>query len=71
MAKSEKREARGMEDLPVGFTMALAQNGPAMMAFAGLDEIAREAIVAQARAARSKADMREIVSSIGGNPPLL
>lgn len=71
MAKSEKNDARGMEDLPVGFTMALAQNGPAMMAFAGLDEIAREAVVAQARAARSKADMREIVANIGGNPPLV
>ena len=71
MARNEKNEARGMEDLPVGFTMALAQNGPAMMAFAGLDEVAREAVVARARAAQSKADMREIVASIGGNPPLL
>ena len=71
MARNEKNEARGMEDMPVGFTMALAQNGPAMMAFAGLDEIAREAVIARARAARSKADMREIVANIGGNPPLI
>ena len=71
MANGEKNEARGMEDLPIGFTMALAQNGPAMMAFAGLDELTRESIVAQAKAARSKADMREIVANIGGNPPLL
>jgi len=68
---AERDNARGMEDLPVGFTMALAQNGPAMMAFAGLDELAREQIVARARAARSKADMREIVQNIGGNPPLV
>ena len=71
MAKNEKNDARGMEDLPVGFTMALAQNGPAMMAFAGLDEVAREAVVARAKAARSKSDMREIVANIGGNPPLV
>lgn len=71
MAKTEERDARGMEDLPIGFTMALAQNGPAMMAFAGLDEVARESVVARAKAARSKADMREIVANIGGNPPLV
>ena len=52
-------------DLPIGFTMALAQNGPAMMAFAGLDEAARREIVDRARSAKSKSDMREIVSSIG------
>jgi hypothetical protein len=54
-------------DLPIGFTMALAQNGPAMMAFAGLDDAARQEVVARARSARSKSDMREIVSSIGEN----
>ncbi len=60
-----------MEDLPIGFTMALAQNGPAMMAFAGLDEVAREAVVARAKAARSRADMRDIVAGISMNPPLV
>ena len=54
-------------ELPVGFTMALAQNGPAMMAFAGLDEVARREIVDRARSARSKSDMRNIVSSISEN----
>jgi hypothetical protein len=54
-------------DLPIGFTMALAQNGPAMMAFAGLDDAARQETVARARSARSKSDMRDIVSSIGEN----
>ena len=52
-------------ELPIGFTMALAQNGPAMMAFAGLDDAARQEIVDRARSAKSKSDMREIVSSIG------
>ena len=57
-------------DLPIGFTMALAQNGPAMMAFAGLDDAARQEIVARARSARSKSDMRNIVSSISENPKI-
>ena len=52
-------------DLPVGFTMALAQNGPAMAAFAGMDALAREELIARARAAKSKAEMRQIVSSLG------
>ena len=54
-------------ELPLGFSAALAQNGPAMMAFAGLDDAARREIVARARSARSKSDMRDIVSSIGEN----
>ncbi len=68
--KTEKKR-EDLSDLPVGFTMALSQNGPAMMAFAGLDEVARESVIARARAAKSKEDMRELVSGIGGNPPLL
>lgn len=42
-------------DLPIGFSMALAQNGPAMAAFAGMDTLAREELIARARAAKSKA----------------
>ncbi len=66
-----KRNNDPTADLPIGFSMALAQNGPAMTAFAGLDQAAREEIVARARAATSKAEMREIVANIGGNPPLV
>lgn len=54
-------------DLPLGFSMALAQNGPAMAAFAGMDQLAREELIARARSAKSKAEMRQIVSSIGGS----
>ena len=57
-------------ELPIGFSMALAQNGPAMASFAGMDQLAREEIIARARAAKSKAEMRQIVSSIGGASPL-
>lgn len=65
------KDEKGFADLPAGFTAALLQNGPAMSAFAGLDEAAREALIARARAARSQADMKEILSSLSGNPPLL
>ena len=65
---SEKKNASG--ELPVGLTMALAQNGPAMSAFAGLDQMAREEIIARARSAKSRAEMRSIVDSIAGAHPL-
>ncbi len=71
MIFTDKRNMSPTEDLPIGFSMALAQNGPAMMAFAGLDQVAREEIIARARAAHSKAEMREIVANIGGNPPIV
>ena len=57
-------------DLPIGFSMALAQNGPAMAAFSGMDTLAREELIARARAAKSKAEMRQIVSSLG-NPSVV
>ena len=69
MAKDDPT-IRPVGDLPIGFTMALAQNGPAMMAFAGLDEMARREIVDRARSARSKSEMRELVSSLGENPKI-
>ena len=62
---------RPTDELPDGFAMALAQNEPAMMAFAGLDAMAREEMIARAKAAKSKAEMREIVGLIGGNPPII
>ena len=68
---SKQNNAPDSTDLPIGFAMALAQNGPAMAAFAGLDEIAKERLIARAKQAQSKADMREIVQSLGGDPPLL
>ncbi len=53
-----------MEDLPIGFTMALAENEPAMRRFAGLSDDARAQIVAQARQAGSRKEMRAIVQSL-------
>ena len=57
-------------DLPIGFAMALAQNGPAMTAFSAMDQMMRAEIVERARRARSRADMRDIVDSLGQNPIL-
>ena len=56
------------DELPLGFSMALAQNGPAMANFAGLDQLQREEIISRARAAKSKAEMRSIVAELSENP---
>lgn len=53
-----------MADLPVGFTMALAENEPALRRFANLDGDARAQIVSQARQAASREEMRAIVQSL-------
>ena len=62
---AKQNNAPDSTELPIGFAMALAQNGPAMAAFAGMDALAREELIARARAAKSKAEMRQIVSSLG------
>ena len=56
------------DELPIGFSMALAQNGPAMANFAGLDQLQREELISRARAAKSKAEMRAIVADLGEKP---
>ncbi|MBQ8748037.1 MAG: hypothetical protein IJZ08_09270 [Clostridia bacterium] len=67
---AKQNNAPDSTELPIGFAMALAQNGPAMAAFAGLDELAQEKLIARAKQAQSKADMRDIIQSIGGPPSL-
>lgn len=69
MAKSDRRIPA--DELPVGLAMALAMDSSALSAFAGLDAASREEIVTRARMAQSKADMREIVASLSGVPPLV
>lgn len=69
MAKTEKRLPA--DELPLGLAMALAMNSTALSAFAGLDAASREEIVTRARMAQSKADMREIVASLSGIPPIV
>ena len=64
MIFTAKRKENPMGEMPIGFSMALMQNGPAMTAFAGLDDAAREEILTRARTAQSKAEMRQIVDGI-------
>lgn len=53
-----------MNDLPIGFAMALAENEPALRRFAGLADDTRQQIVTQARQARSREEMRAIVRNL-------
>lgn len=53
-----------MNDIPVGFLMTLAENERAMRAFAQLPQERREQIIAQARNASSREEMRNIVRQL-------
>lgn len=53
-----------MNDLPIGFAMALAESEPALRRFAGLADDTRQQIVTQARQARSREEMRAIVRNL-------
>lgn len=52
------------QTVPVGFGMALTQNEEAMNAFAMMTKEQKQAIWEQARNARSKQEMQQIVASI-------
>ena len=51
-------------EVPVGFGMAMAQNEDAMNAFAMMTREQKEAIWSQARHARSRSEMQQLVSRI-------
>lgn len=53
-----------MDDLPIGFVMALAENEPAMRRFAGLADDTRRQIIAQARQANSREEMQAVVRNL-------
>ena len=53
-----------MDDLPLGFGMALAQHPEAMARFAGLSEEEQQAIIDGAHAVRSKQEMRSYVENL-------
>lgn len=53
-----------MDELPVGFAMALAENESAMRHFAGLSDDIRRQITVQARQAGSREEMQAIVQSL-------
>ena len=53
-----------MEDLPLGFGMALAQHPEAMARFAGLPEEEQRAIIDGVHAVRSKQEMQAYVENL-------
>lgn len=50
--------------LPVGFSMALAQNTPALERFGQMSRQQRQTFIDRAHNARSEREMEQIVSSI-------
>ena len=50
--------------LPVGFSMALAQDEKAMEGFAGLTETEKEHLILRCKDARSHEEMQKIVQSL-------
>lgn len=52
-------------EVPIGFGLALAQNEDAMNAMAMMTKEQKQAVWAQARQVRSKAEMQQLVNSIG------
>ena len=51
-------------NVPVGFGMALAQNAPALRAFAAMSEDEQDAVLARIRQVRSKNEMRRLVEQL-------
>lgn len=55
-----------LNNLPMGFGMALAQNKKALMRFAELDESQRQAIIDKTHSVNSKEEMQSLVNTIIG-----
>ena len=53
-----------MEQLPLGFSMALAQNPDAMKRFAAMSESEKAAVLEGIHAIQSKEDMQRYVNGI-------
>ena len=52
------------EELPIGFTMELAQHCDALVRFSGMTKDDQQKIISQARNAASREEMRHLVESI-------
>lgn len=55
-----------LRDLPLGFGMALFENERAAQNFEAMDHSTQQTVLQEARAVRSKNDMRALVHRIGG-----
>ncbi len=56
-----------LNELPIGFAMALAMNQEAMQKFATLSEEKKHQIIAGAHTVESKAQMQQYVNNIAQN----
>ena len=65
--EAEVNEMEG-EDLPLGFSFALAQNPDAMKAFSNLSKQAQTEILQRAHAVSSKGEMQSLVNSLAKKP---
>lgn len=52
------------EELPIGFTMELAQHSDALVRFSGMTEDEQQEIIGHARNVASREEMRHLVESI-------
>ena len=59
-----RAEVMNMEELPLGFGMALAQHPEAMARFAALSEAEQQAIIDGTHAVRSKQEMQAYVENL-------
>lgn len=53
-----------MEEMPIGLTMAFAENLKAFEHFSSLDHAQRQQIIEGARQVRSRQEMREYVNKV-------
>ena len=51
-------------ELPMGFTMALAMNEPALRGYAGLTDAQKEELIIRCKGAKTKEEMQRIVNSL-------
>ena len=52
------------EELPIGFTMELAQHSDALVRFSDMDKDEQQSIINQAREVTSRSEMRNLVESV-------
>lgn len=52
------------DELPIGFTMELAQHSDALVRFSDMDKDEQQSIINQAREVTSRSEMRNLVESI-------
>lgn len=52
------------QELPIGFTMELAQHSDVLNRFSGLSEAEQKSVIDQARLVQSREEMRQFVESM-------